>query len=261
MAQMAALTKHQANDYLNARPKYPTVWYTVLAGQTSDHKMAWDVGTGNGQAAIGVAQYYQKVVATDINEKQIELAKAHSKVTYIHTPASMSDDDLVAKLGGENSIDLIVAAQSLHYFDLKRFYSIVRRVLRKQGGIIAVWVYNDLIVTPKVDYIMKRLVDSTIPYRNPTMNLAFEGYKTIEFPFKNVGLGTQGSPKAHEIPHKLSLDGFIGFLKSWQPLLKAKEKGVELLTPCIINEIKEAWGDHKQVKDVSYKAYMLAGKL
>lgn len=54
MAQMAALTDMQAKEYLNARPKYPTQWYRVLAGRTTDHKVAWDVGTGNGQAAIGV---------------------------------------------------------------------------------------------------------------------------------------------------------------------------------------------------------------
>ena len=54
MAQMATLTEKQANEYLNARPTYPTIWYKVLAGRTSNHKVAWDVGTGNGQAALGV---------------------------------------------------------------------------------------------------------------------------------------------------------------------------------------------------------------
>lgn len=54
MAQLAALSGKQADEYLNARPKYPTLWYKVLASRTSDHKVAWDVGTGNGQAAIGV---------------------------------------------------------------------------------------------------------------------------------------------------------------------------------------------------------------
>ncbi|WZZ18082.1 hypothetical protein YC2023_111171 [Brassica napus] len=261
MAQMVTLTEKQANEYLNARPTYPTIWYKVLAGRTSNHKVAWDVGTGNGQAALGVADYYQRVVATDIDEKPMSIAKPHPNVTYLHTPASMSDDELVSKLGGENSIDLIVAAQSLHYFDLKRFYAIVRRVLRKEGGTIAVWVYNDLVVTPKVDAIMKRLVDSTKPYRNLKMNLAFDGYKEIEFPFKNIRLGTQGRPKALEIPHKLSLDGYLGFFKSWQPLVKAKEQGAELLKPSMINEFKEAWGDQNQVKDVAYRAFMLAGKL
>lgn len=163
------------------------------------------------------------MVATDINESQLQRAMKHPKVTYRHTPSSMSDDDLVALLGGENSIDLIVAAQALHYLDLTRFYPIVKRILRKQGGIIAVWVYNDLSVTPKVDSIMKRLVASTLPFRTPTMSLAFDGYRTIEFPFENIRMGTQGKSKALDIPHKLSLNGFLGFLKSWQPLVKAKE--------------------------------------
>lgn len=54
MAQLAALSGTQADEYLNARPKYPTLWYKVLAVRTSDHKVAWDVGTGNGQAAVGI---------------------------------------------------------------------------------------------------------------------------------------------------------------------------------------------------------------
>lgn len=58
MAQMATLTGKQANEYLNARPTYPTIWYKVLAGRTSNHKVAWDVGTGNGQAALGVCYLF-----------------------------------------------------------------------------------------------------------------------------------------------------------------------------------------------------------
>jgi hypothetical protein len=62
MAQLAALSGKQADEYLNARPKYPTIWYKVLAGRTSNHKVAWDVGTGNGQAAIGVCFLSKTIV-------------------------------------------------------------------------------------------------------------------------------------------------------------------------------------------------------
>ncbi|CAN8303232.1 unnamed protein product [Cochlearia groenlandica] len=258
---MASLSDKLADAYQNARPTYPIDWFTKLAARTGQHKLAWDVGTGNGQAAIGLAEYFEKVVATDINEAQLKRAVKKSRISYHHTPTTISEDQMVALIGGDSSVDLIVAAQAVHYFDLQPFYNIAKRVLRKQGGLIAVWVYNDLIISPEVDSIMKRLVDSTSPFRTPIMNLAFDGYKTLPFPFESIGMGSQGKPIMLDIPHKLSLKGFIGFLKSWQPAMKAKERGVELVTDDLIDSFEEAWGDDDDVKDIYYKAHMIVGKL
>lgn len=51
---MAGLFDRQADDYLDARPTYPSDWYSMLSSRTPCHSLAWDAGTGNGQAAIGV---------------------------------------------------------------------------------------------------------------------------------------------------------------------------------------------------------------
>jgi hypothetical protein len=52
---MAGLFDKQAEVYSEARPTYPKEWYSKLAGLTPQHSLAWDVGTGNGQAALGVS--------------------------------------------------------------------------------------------------------------------------------------------------------------------------------------------------------------
>lgn len=52
---MAGLFDKQAEMYLDARPNYPKEWFSMLADQTDHHSLAWDVGTGNGQAALGVS--------------------------------------------------------------------------------------------------------------------------------------------------------------------------------------------------------------
>ena len=52
---MAGLFDKQAEAYLDARPTYPAEWYSMLADRTSSHSLAWDVGTGNGQAAMSVS--------------------------------------------------------------------------------------------------------------------------------------------------------------------------------------------------------------
>ncbi|KAF2618584.1 hypothetical protein F2Q68_00041497 [Brassica cretica] len=258
---MAALSEKDAAAYLDARPRYPIDWYEKIAERTQDHKFAWDVGTGNGQAAIGLVEHYDNVVATDINEAQLKRAIKHPRISYHHTPKNMSEDEMVALIGGENSMDLIVAAQAVHFFDLTIFYNVAKRVLRKEGGLIAIWVYNDIIISPEIDPIMKSLVDSTLPFRTPVMNLAFDSYKTLPFPFESIGMGSEGEPVRFDIPHKLSLKGFIGFLKSWQPAMKAKEQGVELVDEDLIAKFEEAWGDENQVKDVYYKAHMIVGKI
>ena len=55
---MAGLFDKQADIYLDARPTYPSDWYSMMAALTPHHSLAWDVGTGNGQAAIGVSPFF-----------------------------------------------------------------------------------------------------------------------------------------------------------------------------------------------------------
>ena len=55
---MAGLFDKQAEIYLDARPTYPSDLYSMAAALTPDHSLAWDVGTGNGQAAIAVIPFF-----------------------------------------------------------------------------------------------------------------------------------------------------------------------------------------------------------
>jgi hypothetical protein len=55
---MAGLFDKQADIYLDARSTYPSEWYSMMAALTPHHSLAWDVGTGNGQAAIGVSPFF-----------------------------------------------------------------------------------------------------------------------------------------------------------------------------------------------------------
>ncbi|EXC12607.1 hypothetical protein L484_012984 [Morus notabilis] len=106
---MAGLFDKQADIYADARPSYPTEWYSKLAALTPLHTLAWDVGTGNGQAALGVltqnqfgfyklpisgivknraslhqkipslenspvAEHYEQVIGTHVSKAQIERA-------------------------------------------------------------------------------------------------------------------------------------------------------------------------------------------
>ena len=112
----------QANDYARYRPLYPAALYDYLASLTPEHDRAWDVGTGNGQAAIGLARHYRSIIATDPSEQQIALATPHERVTYRVATAEHSEIE-------DRSIDLVTVALAVHWFDLDRFYAEVKRVL------------------------------------------------------------------------------------------------------------------------------------
>ncbi|XP_030941036.1 uncharacterized protein LOC126703232 [Quercus robur] len=258
---MAGLFDKQADFYLDARPTYPTHWYSMLAALTPHHSLAWDVGTGNGQAAIAVAEHYEQVIGTDVSEAQLKLALPHPHVQYLHTPLSITDDELVALIGGENSVDLVTVAQAVHWFDLPKFYSLVTHLLRKPGGVIAVWGYNDIVVSPIFDPIMKRFHDTTLPYWNPNIQHIFDAYKALPFPFESVGLGCEGKPQLLDMPKELTFEGFLRMLMSWSAVITAKDQGIDLLSESVVKEFENAWGGPKLIRSVIYKGFMLVGKV
>ncbi|XP_038981201.1 putative methyltransferase DDB_G0268948 [Phoenix dactylifera] len=253
---MAGLYEKQAEIYAQARPKYPREWFSKLASLTAHHKRAWDAGTGSGQAAVNVAEHYEKVIATDVSEAQIKHAIPHPKVQYIHTPLSTSEQDFVSMLGGEGSVDLVTVATAVHWFDLPSFYAIVNRVLRKPGGVIAVWGYN-YDIHPLED-VMKRFYVSTLPYMDERPGYAFERYRSLPFPFESIGLGTEGSPASFDMDLEVSFDGFVESLRTGSAVATAKERGVDLLTEEVVKELRTAWGG-SDIRKITYKAFMLAG--
>ncbi|KDP31464.1 hypothetical protein JCGZ_15344 [Jatropha curcas] len=258
---MAGLYDKLAGTYRDARPTFPTQWFSMLASLTPRHSLAWDAGTGNGQAAISIAEYYDRVIATEISEEQLEHAMKHPRVQYLHTPSSMSDDEVVSLIGGENSVDLVTVSVAVHWFDLERFYSQVKRLLRKPGGVIAVWTYNLIQVNPEFDAIMWGFYERSIPFQNPKTKYAFDCYKTLPFPFENVGVGCEGQPMILDMPKEMSFEGLLGLVGSWSAVGTAKEQGVELLSENVIKEFETAWGGSDLVRTVIFKTYMLAGKV
>ncbi|KAK9996996.1 hypothetical protein SO802_021682 [Lithocarpus litseifolius] len=124
--------------------------------------------------SLNVAENYERVVGTDVSEAQLKLAMPHPRIRYFHTPLSITDGELVDLIGGENSVDLVTVATAVHWFELPKFYSLVTRLLRKPGGVIAVWGYYEIAASPIFYPIMKRFHVSTLPYWNPKIQYIFD---------------------------------------------------------------------------------------
>ncbi|KAJ1689435.1 hypothetical protein LUZ63_013590 [Rhynchospora breviuscula] len=256
---MAGLFDKQAEQYAQLRPKYPKEWFSMLASLTPEHKVAWDAGTGSGQAALSVAEHYDQVIATDVSAAQLKHAGRHPKVRYLHTPISTSEDELVTMLGGDDSIDFIVAACAVHWFDLPFFYSVANRVLKKPHGIIAVWTYNYSI--RNLEKMMTKVLEVVKPYNDPRVQYGLDGYKKLPFPFESFGFGSEGNPMELDMEVDMTLDELIGSLKAGSTIVKAKEQGLDLLSDEILEEMRREWGDSTiGSRKLVFLAYMLVGR-
>ncbi|KAA8531246.1 hypothetical protein F0562_005955 [Nyssa sinensis] len=156
----------------------------------------------------------------------------HPRVGYLHTPLSLSADELMSLLGGEDSVDLVTVSQAVH-----------------------------CVVSPTFNPIMKHFHDTTLPFWNPDIHYIFDGYRTLPFPFESVGLDSEGKPLPLDIPKELSFDGFVRMLRSLSAVTMAKETGMDLLSQGVVNEFESAWGGSKLDKSVTYKAFILVGKV
>ena len=139
-------SKH-ASAYAESRPSYPAELARYLASVAPGHRLAWDCGTGSGQAAILLAEYFDRVVATDPSAAQLEQAPAHPRVEY--------------RVGREGECglpdaccDLVTAAQAAHWFDLPAFHAEVARVTRPRA-VVALWCYVRTEVSDEVDAVIR----------------------------------------------------------------------------------------------------------
>ncbi|NUM61745.1 MAG: SAM-dependent methyltransferase, partial [Ignavibacteriaceae bacterium] len=76
-----------AETYSRYRPSYPKKLFEYLASICKQHQLAWDCGTGNGQAAISLADYFDKIIATDASKEQLEQSSKHPKIIFKNEPA------------------------------------------------------------------------------------------------------------------------------------------------------------------------------
>jgi hypothetical protein len=65
-----------------SRPTYRPALFEYLATLPADRETAWDSATGNGQAAVGLAPYFRKVIATE----QVAQEARHDGAEYRGAP-------------------------------------------------------------------------------------------------------------------------------------------------------------------------------
>ena len=238
----------QSANYAAYRPVYPENLFHFLAGECREFKLAWDAGTGNGQAAQKLALHFENVYATDASSIQILNAVPNTNITY-----AVSNEQAPALK--RHSVNLISVAQALHWFDIEVFYAEAERVL-KRYGLFACWSYKLFRINSELDREIDRFYTDTLAkYWDPERRLVETCYRTLSFPFREIR-----SPR-FEMQAHWNFKSMIGILGSWSAVANFKKReGYDPVTE-ISDRLRSIWGNVDHTKKVSWEISMRGGRI
>ncbi|MCR4347055.1 MAG: class I SAM-dependent methyltransferase [Sulfuricaulis sp.] len=237
-----------ASDYARHRPDYPAALYEFLAEKVKQREVAWDCGTGSGQAALGLAEHFDRVIATDPSAEQIRNAARHEKISYAVVPAEQTEIP-------SHTVGLITVAQAVHWFDMERFYREARRVLRPDG-MLAVWCYGLSRINPEIDKVVQHYYTNIVgPYWPRERHYIDEKYETLSFPFAELPV-PEFNMKAEWDMHE-----FMGYLHTWSATQQFQEENEQDPLNIVHRLLAKAWGDPETRHAIRWPLYLRLGKV
>lgn len=237
-----------AADYTRFRPGYPAELFAWLAGQCRGHDRAWDCGCGTGQAATLLVPHFARIVASDPSSAQIANATHHRQIDYRVAPAEASGLE-------DASVDLIVVAQALHWFDLPRFYAEVHRVARP-GALLAALSYGPLRLDGAVGRVVDRFYHQIIaPYWPPERRHVDAGYATLPFPFAPLAAPPFAMTREWPLAH------LLGYFGTWSAVKEYRQQHGDDPRALIAAELATAWGEPDTPRRVQWPLTVLVGRI
>lgn len=236
----------QSADYARYRPRYPAELFAWLAQIAPAQTTAWDCATGNGQAALGLAEHFARVIATDPSEQQLASAVPHTRVAYHRARGEESGLPPA-------SVDLVTIAQALHWLEHPAFWREVHRVLRP-GGVVAAWGYDVLAVSPEVDAAVRRFYDSLAGYWAPERRIVEERYRSVEFPFIEI------AHPAFDMHAEWTRAQLAGYVRTWSAVrARAGREGRDPVVE-LERELADVWPDADEQRLVRWPLFMRVGR-
>lgn len=243
---MTRFFSDHAADYARHRPRYPEQLFEYLASLVSRRTLAWDCGTGNGQAAEGLEPYFEWVVASDKGLRQVVQARP-SRLIYL---GSMAE---AAPLRPA-SVDLLTVAQAVHWFDFELFYAEARRVLAP-SGVIALSTYSILHVNPAVDRLVSHLYHQVVgSYWPPERHWVEDEYRSLPFPF------AEQAPPPLVMEQLWNLDETAGYLSTWSACRRFAAATGQNPVRQVMAELAEAWGPPEVKRRISWPLHLRVGR-
>jgi ubiquinone/menaquinone biosynthesis C-methylase UbiE len=201
-----------ASLYAAHRPTYPRALFEHLISLVEGRELCWDCATGQGQAALALVEWFDRVVATDGSEAQLREAPSHPRIEFRRALAERSGLE-------ERSADLITVATAMHWFDFDAFHAEVRRVA-KPKAVLAAWSYGALVeVEPAVDRAVERFAREEMgPYWPERFQHQWTKYRELPFPWKRLPAPELAAES------ELELSELLGWVRSWSSVPRFMEE-------------------------------------
>jgi SAM-dependent methyltransferase len=236
-----------ADAYRASRPTYPDALFAYLASLCPQRRWALDCATGNGQAAVDLARYFDRVAAFDSSPAQIAAAQPHPRVLYrVGTAEALPFADM--------TFDLVTTAQGAHWFDLAKFYSRLRPVTAP-GTVIAIWGYSYCRIEAEIDRVVaERLLTALEPYWAEGNRVILEHYQTIEFPFAEVEW------PGFAATHHWTRAAFLDYLRTWSSYTRYLAASGADPMPALELALMDLWPD-AETKPVVFELVGRVGRV
>lgn len=245
----------KANDYNSFRPTYSSQLFDSIAEyHTGKGQLAVDIGCGSGQASYPLTKYFEKVIGTDLSQTMVDAANGRikaedqGKIEFKQSPGESLE------FLKDNSVDLVTAAQCIHWFDHDKFFKEIDRIL-KPGGTLAFWGYADPVFgVPVADKLANDFSydDPTKlgPYwEQPGRNIVRSLLKGVDPPtdyfqdikvYENRPGITTSDPSPLQIKREIPLEFYHKYVTTWSSYHNWKEanKGAADISDIFIKELE-----------------------
>lgn len=191
---------------------------------------ALDLGCGTGQLSVLLAGEFDRVTATDPSASQIASAGARGNIRYAIGTAEAIDLPPA-------SLDLIVAAQAAHWFDLPAFYAEARRIAAPGAALALVSYGVPRLSGPAGAPFAQFYWQDSHEHWPPDRAHVESGYRSLDFPFAERGLPTL------TITRDWSLAELAGYVETWSAARRARKAGAGAQIDAGMAEIGQLWGD------------------
>jgi SAM-dependent methyltransferase len=237
-----------AAAYAAYRPVYPTALTDFLGEVAPRSDLAWDAGCGSGQLSVLLSDRFTRVVASDASPEQIAHAAPHPHIAYVVARA-----EACALAAG--TVDVAVAAQAAHWFDLPAYYAEVRRAGRP-GAVVALVTYGLVRVDRGVDAVIDRFYSQVLgPYWPPERRHVDDGYRALPFPFQEIGV-----PEL-EMRASWTRADLVGYVETWSAVWALERAVGPAPLDVFRHELGRAWGADAAVRPVRWTLSLRVGRL